>query len=416
MGILAECPVCHRKQTRKNKRCKCGEDLDKAKTAKKIRYWISYRLPDGKQKRESVGAFENLKAYSITDAKVADSKRKVQKKEKRFLEMVQGYDLTFDDLFKWYLELPDVKKLRAYYSVVSVLKGFNNKFKDHAVNTILQEELQRHQEKRQAQGLKPGTIDKELRQVRTAVEKGFLNKKIDGEPLRAFRAIKKLLIKGTNARDRIVSIEEYVKLISVAQDHMRNMMIVAYNTGMRPGEIRGLKWSYIDWQAGFIKLPPEVTKEGAKSGETKLIPINHNVKAILEKLRPKLGIISKGHHDFVFTYRGKPMKNSRRPFKRACEKAGLVYGSYLDGKEVEDGIVFHDFRRSVKTHMVTAKIQKEYRDKLLGHSLKGMDRHYVVVKEDALKKAMKKYTAWLDGQVKKQNVDYSVDHIAKQGM
>jgi len=416
MGILAECPVCHRKQTRKNKLCKCGQDLDKLKKAKKVRYWITYRLPDGKQRRESVGAFEDLKAYSIADAKVADSKRKVQKKEKRFLDMVQGYDLTFDELFKWYLELPDVKKLRSHYSVVCVLRVFNNEFKNHAVNIIMQEELQRYQEKRQAQGVRPGTIDKELRQVRTAVEKGFLNKKIDGEPLRAFKAVKKLLIKGQNARDRVVSIEEYIKLITVAQDHMRDMMIVAYNTGMRPGEVRGLKWSYIDWQKGFIKLPPEVTKEGAKSGETKLIPINHNVKAVLDKLRPSPGIVSKDHHNFVFTYRGKPMKNSRRPFKRACEKAGLIYGSYYNNQEVENGIVFHDFRRSVKTHMVTAKIQKEYRDKLLGHSLEGMDRHYVKPGENDLKKAMNKYTAWLDGQVKKLNVDHSVDHIAKQGV
>lgn len=200
-----------------------------------------------------------------------------------------------------------------------------------------------------------------------------------------------------------MSVAEYLKLTAVAQDHMQNMMIVAYNTGMRSGEVRGLKWSYIEWQKGFIKLPPEVTKEGAKSGETKLIPMNHNTKAVLDKLRPSPGIVSEDHNDFVFTYRGKPMKNSRRSFKTACKDAGLIYG-----QKVEGGIIFHDFRRSVKTHMVDAKIQKEYRDKLLGHSLKGMDRHYIIIKEKALKKAMKKYSAWLNGQIK-LNVDHSVD-------
>ena len=34
MAILAECPACHKKQKAKNKLCKCGEDLDKAKKAK----------------------------------------------------------------------------------------------------------------------------------------------------------------------------------------------------------------------------------------------------------------------------------------------------------------------------------------------------------------------------------------------
>ena len=39
---------------------------------------------------------------------------------------------------------------------------------------------------------------------------------------------------------------------------------------------------------------------------------------------------------------------SRKSFKTACEYAGLVYG--------EDGIIFHDFGRSVKTHRAVAQI------------------------------------------------------------
>jgi hypothetical protein len=41
MAILAECPVCHRKQSVKNKKCSCGVQLDDAKKSKKVRYWIS---------------------------------------------------------------------------------------------------------------------------------------------------------------------------------------------------------------------------------------------------------------------------------------------------------------------------------------------------------------------------------------
>ena len=62
MSILAECPYCKRKQSLKNKRCKCGEDLDKLKRSRKVRFWINYRLPGGKQRREPVG-------YSIAEAK-----------------------------------------------------------------------------------------------------------------------------------------------------------------------------------------------------------------------------------------------------------------------------------------------------------------------------------------------------------
>jgi len=183
---------------------------------------------------------------------------------------------------------------------------------------------------------------------------------------------------------------------------------------MRPGEVRKLRWSYIDWQGGFIELPPEVTKEGAKSAETKRIPINHNVKAVLNKRRPSPGVVSDNHHEnYVFAYQGKPIKGaqgSRKSFKTACENAGLVYG--------EDGIIFHDFRRSVKTNMLTAGIQKEYRDKILGHSLKGMDRHYILPSEDNLKNAMDQYTDWLDSQVEAvwENLDHFLDHATKKGL
>ena len=48
MAILAECPVCHKKQSAKNKVCKgklkggipCEADLDKLKGRKKVKYHI----------------------------------------------------------------------------------------------------------------------------------------------------------------------------------------------------------------------------------------------------------------------------------------------------------------------------------------------------------------------------------------
>lgn len=255
MSVLAECPNCQRKQRTKNKKCKCGENLVQLKKAKKVRYWIDYLLPDGKKRRESVGSFEDLDAYSITDARAALSKRTVQKREKRILDMLPGTDLIFDELTEWYLDLPDVKKLRSYHSIVSVLKSFNSEFSNYIVNAILPEDLKRYQQKRLLQGLKPRSIDKEIRQAQTVVEQRFLNRKIDGEPLRAFKSVKKLLVKGTNARKITINVEEYLKLTAVAADHTKGMMIIAYNTGMRPGEVRRLRWSYIDWQNGFIELP-----------------------------------------------------------------------------------------------------------------------------------------------------------------
>jgi hypothetical protein len=46
-----------------------------------------------------------------------------------------------------------------------------------------------------------------------------------------------------------------------------------------------------------------------------------------------------------------------------------------------------------------AGIDKAHRDMILGHSLQGMDAYYLVADENALKRAMGKYTDWLDRQI-----------------
>jgi hypothetical protein len=108
MAILAECPTCHNKQSTRNKVCSgkngCGLDLDKAKRSKKVRYWIQYRLPGGKQRKEYVGT-------SIEEARDAEGKRRVQKRENRIFDIVPEAKMTFSELAGCYLELEKVKAL-----------------------------------------------------------------------------------------------------------------------------------------------------------------------------------------------------------------------------------------------------------------------------------------------------------------
>jgi len=406
MGILAECPNCHKKQSVKNKQCKCGVELDKLKRSKKVKYWINYRMPDGKQRRESLSAFEDLNPFSIQDAKDALSKRAVQKKENRIFDMLPESTMSFRELTDWYLGLSKVKKLRSYNRVEIALNRFNEVFGNRIVGDIKNVDLEDYQSKREGQDISPATIDMELSIAQTMVNKAFDNDLVDGHALKAFRRTDRRLKKGSNARERTVSVDEYQRITANAAKHLKDMLLVAYNTGMRTGEVRTLQWSYIDWQSMFIRLPGEVTKEKS----IKNIPINHRVKAVLERLKPPLKVVGQGHHDFVFTYRGNPINSPggmRRSFRTACISAGLPFGDTLNG------ILFKDFRRSVKTNMVAAGVDKVYRDTILGHSLKGMDVHYIKPTEVDLTSAMDKYTQWIDDQIKKLNVDQAVDQNKK---
>ena len=88
MAILAQCPICRRKQKTTNKLCVCGHDLDKAKRSKKVKFWRSYRLPGGKQRRELVG-------FSIEEARAAEGKFRSQKHENRIFDILMDSKITF---------------------------------------------------------------------------------------------------------------------------------------------------------------------------------------------------------------------------------------------------------------------------------------------------------------------------------
>jgi integrase len=106
----------------------------------------------------------------------------------------------------------------------------------------------------------------------------------------------------------------------------------------------------------------------------------------------------------VFTYRGKPFSDVRTGLIKTCEKAGIAYG-----KKVEGGFVFGDLRRTAKTLMARAGIDKAYRDAILGHESQDMDRHYLHPDfEKDLRAAMDKYHTWLRGQIEAEQERSSV--------
>ncbi len=309
-------------------------------------------MSGGKQRKEFVSC-------SIEEARNADGKRRVQKRENRIFEMLPEANMTFDELGEWYLNINRVKKLASYKRVVWSIDKFNKVFGPQLVSGIKPVRLEEFQDKCEEEGLAPATIDLILITVGTMVRKAWDNDIVDGRTVKAFRKVEKKLKTGSNARERTLTISEYLRLKEVGSTHPKTLLATAFNTGMRQGEMLKLKWSHIDWENGFIRLPAEITKER----KAKSIPINHHVRKVLKGLPRAI------HHDYVFTYHGNPIKlKVRNAFKGACKKAGIIYG-----QKVESGVRFHDIRTTFKTNMLRAGIDKVLRDNIVGHSLQGMD-------------------------------------------
>ena len=396
MSILAECPICHKRQASKNKICKCGLNLDDAKKSKKVRYWISYRMPDGKQRREAVATFEGLNPYSIKDAKDALSKRQVQKKEKRIFDMLPESQMTFKELTDWYLDLEKVKTLASYDIIKIKLDIFNADFGNRLVSDLKPIDLENYQAKREKEGKAPATIDQEIRKVKAMVFKAFDNDLVGGDVIKTFKRIKKLLKPGSDVRDRILSKNEFGDLKKHSSGHIYGIIIMGYYTGMRKGEIVNMTWDKVKLQNRMIHLEPEDTKDK----ERRNIPICDELYEMLVSLPNRIQKTDNDNH--VFQFHGKPVGDIRTGLKKACEKAKIKYGRFVKG-----GFIFHDLRHTFNTNMRKAGVQESVIMDVTGHSTREMFDRYNTIDEDDTRKAVDQMTAYL------KNVDHPVDQADK---
>ncbi len=368
MAILAECPSCNKRQRLENKVCPCGEDLVKAKRSNRVQYSIDYWLPGGRHKRELIG-------YSLEEARDAEGKRRSQKREGRIFDIKLEAKMTFNELTKWFLNLEKVKGLRSYPTVQFRLNNFNSVFGETVVGSIKPVDLENYQAKRKVEGRADQTVDQEIVQARAVISKAFDNDIVGGEVLKAFKRVKKMLKRNSNARKKILSVDQFSRLMSYLPVHSRPVLATAYFTGMRLREVLTLMWDRVSLKERMIRLEAKVTKDR----EPRLIPICDSLYKILKEIKKP------GHDNHMFLYYGRagkmpgrPLKCIRRSLKYACGKAGIPYGRF-----VQDGFVFHDTRHSFNTHMRKAGVQESVIMEITGHSTREMfDRYNTVDLED----------------------------------
>jgi len=361
VAIFCECLKCHRRQSVKYKVCECGANLDEGKKNGFVRYWIDYYQPNGKRRREAVG-------FSLKDAQAAIEK-------KRTRDILDESSMTFDDLSGWYLKLDSVKALASFSIIGVYLRKFNAVFGSTVVGKILPEDLKSLVVKRRKQGSADATIDQELGKVRAMIQKAFENHKVSSETVQTFKTIKKQDIGNASARTRILSPEEFQALVQAAAPHLRPIIMAAYYTGMREGEILNLVWSKVDLKNNLIHLGAADTKDR----EARTVPI-------AEPLHAALKVLPRAIHDqHVFLYRGKPITDIRTGLRAACEGAGIEYGRFKKG-----GFIFHDLRHTFNTNMRKAGVPESVIMKITGHSTRAMFDRYNTVDEADLWQAVQK--------------------------
>ena len=371
MGLLIECPHCKIRNSLKKTNCSCGFGIKKASHKT---YWIEYYY-GGKRKRERIGP---------SKAAAENRHREVLKArtEEKYIDLDQSASTTLGQLIDFYLDLPQVKAKKSYRRDHDYTKhllrilGPSSIVRNITTGTIDDYQHRRLAEpspRRRNQNIKPATVNKEVSCLKTIFNCAIRHGRLKENPV---VGVKKL--KENNVRMHILTQEEFSKLYDYCAPHLKPIVLTAYYTGMRRGEIIKLTWDRVDLNKGFVRLTAGMTK----TSDARAVPLHPKVLSMLRQL-PR-GLYEKR----VFLKDGKPFNEIKTGFKGACRRAKL------------DDFTFHDLRHCALNNMRLAGNDYFRIMAASGHKTTSVFKRYNLVTEDELSQ-MK----WLDEGVIDTNTD-----------
>jgi integrase len=169
-------------------------------------------------------------------------------------------------------------------------------------------------------------------------------------------------------RVRYLTNDEIEKLLKCCAKHLKPIVMVALNTGMRKGEILNLKWSDIDMVNRMIKIAV------SKNNELRYVPINDTLYSLLIDLQN-----GKKKDGKVFVWKnGKPILRINNGFYNAMKRASI--------KDFR----FHDLRHTFASHLAMNGVDIRVIQQLLGHKTISMTMRYSHLSNKNLRQAVDK--------------------------
>ncbi|WP_207938061.1 site-specific integrase, partial [Pseudomonas sp. 51_B] len=131
-------------------------------------------------------------------------------------------------------------------------------------------------------------------------------------------------------------------------DHLKPMVLVSLNTGMRRGELFDLKWSEVNFQTKTITAAGATTK----TSDTRHIPMNKETFSVLEEWKKQ-----SGKSQYVFpSQSGGRLEDVKSSWQGLLERAGI------------EAFRWHDMRHDFASRLVMAGVPLNTVRDLLGHA------------------------------------------------
>ena len=320
------------------------------------RWYMQFKDVDGRWRQRVIShALTRAQAVVALQAKVREvfeNVHNVKPKTKR---------IGFTEFSKMYLDDYAKVNKRSWRTDVGAMKNLDRYFGRFSLDEIDGHRLEKYKTWRIVNyPVTKTTVNRDMallrRMLSLAVEWGYL----DEARMPKFR----FYPEKDNLKERILTQQEEQRLLEVCPPRLKSMIIVALNTGMRLGEILGLRWNQVDLASARIRV------ERTKSGRIRYVDMNEVLIAEILRLRK-----GRGKSEFVLTspVTDKPFVDAGSAWGTACRRAGIK------------GLRFHDLRHTFATRLIERGVNLITVKDLLGHSSVEITQRYTHPNE-ALKK------------------------------
>lgn len=303
-------------------------------------WYIEYRV-ENRRIREKVG-------FNRKFAEIVLNKRRVEIAENKFLDKKKVAKTRFAEMVEKYIEMYlKVNRPTWWKSEKHNLRHLTAFFGEKHLHEITTLDVEKFKIER-LQHVGKNSVNKNLGCLR-----GMFNKAIEWKLFEGINPVhNRQFLKLENRRLRYLEKDEIRRLLFCCEGHLKDIVEVAINTGMRKGEILNLKWEDIDFNVGLIHLLK------TKSGYMREIPMNENVSNVLGRIKRTPESV------YVFQYNHKPLKDIKKSFRTALDKAEIK------------NFRFHDLRHTFASHLVMAGVDLLTVKELLGHKTIEMTLRY----------------------------------------
>jgi integrase len=201
----------------------------------------------------------------------------------------------------------------------------------------------------------PGAVNRELALLSAIFRVAIKSKQVTTNPCHEVENLK-----GEKTRIRYLLKQEEERLLPQLtgdREHLRDMVILTINTGIRVGEMLNLKVEDVDLVEGKLIL------RETKNGESREVPLNRTARTLVENLVRKA---RERNRIYLFTNpdTGKKFTSIHKGWKKSCSLAKI------------SDLRFHDLRHTFATRAVKNGAMLAEVKEVLGHKSIQMTERY----------------------------------------